>query len=193
MILRVGEKTTSSLESNLEGLVAVLEADLGTFRNKILRILSDCAVKLPEKCTIYSTLVGLLNAKNYNFGGEFVDHMVKNFKDSLKNCKWDAARYSLRFLSDLVNCNVISATSLLQLLESMVDASTDDTVPQVRRDWYVFSVLSTLPWVGRDLYEKKESALENLLVRIEIFLNKRTKKHHNALRVWSVDAPHPQE
>lgn len=47
LILRVGEKSTSSLESNLEGLVSVLEADLGTFRNKILRILSECAVKMP--------------------------------------------------------------------------------------------------------------------------------------------------
>lgn len=193
LILRVGEKSTSSLESNLEGLVSVLEADLGTFRNKILRILSECAIKMPEKCTIYTTLVGLLNAKNYSFGGEFVDHMLKTFKDSLKNCAWNEARYSLRFLADLVNCNVISAVSLLQLLDSMVDASNEDEVPQVRRDWYVFSVLSTLPWVGRDLYEKKESALENLLVRIEVFLNKRTKKHHNALRVWSVDTPHPQE
>lgn len=49
LILRVGEKSTSSLESNLEGLVSVLEADLGSFRNKILRILSDCAVKMPGK------------------------------------------------------------------------------------------------------------------------------------------------
>jgi hypothetical protein len=48
----------------------VLEADLATFRSKILRILTDCAIKMPEKCTIYTTLVGLLNAKNYNFGGE---------------------------------------------------------------------------------------------------------------------------
>lgn len=193
LILRVGEKSTSSLESNLEGLVSVLEADLGTFRLKILRILSECAIKMPEKCTIYSTLVGLLNAKNYKFGGEFVDHMVKTFKDSLKLCNWDAARYSLRFLADLVNCHVISATSLLQLLDNMIDVANEDNVPQVRRDWYVFSVLSTLPWVGRDLYEKKEASLESLLVRIEVFLNKRTKKHHNALRVWSVDAPHPQE
>uniref|UniRef100_T1GAL0 Nuclear cap-binding protein subunit 1 n=1 Tax=Megaselia scalaris TaxID=36166 RepID=T1GAL0_MEGSC len=193
LILRVGEKSTSSVESNLEGLVSVLEADLGTFRAKILRILSDCAVKMPEKCTIYTTLVGLLNAKNYKFGGEFVDHMVKSFKESLKFCRWNAARYTLRFLADLVNCHVISASSLLQVLDSMVDVSNEDNVPQIRRDWYVFAVLSTLPWVGRDLYEKKESALENLIVRIEVFLNKRTKKHHNALRVWTVDAPHPQE
>ncbi|XP_056648176.1 nuclear cap-binding protein subunit 1 [Diorhabda carinulata] len=193
LILRVGEKSTSSLESNLEGLASVLEADLSTFRAKILRILTDCAIRMPEKCTIYTTLVGLLNAKNFNFGGEFVEYMVKSFKESLKQCKWDAARYALRFLADLVNCHVISATSLLQLLDNMMDTANEDNVPQVRRDWYVFAILSTLPWVGRELYEKKEKSLEHLMIQIEIFLNKRSKKHHNALRVWAIDSPHPQE
>ncbi|CAH1100099.1 unnamed protein product [Psylliodes chrysocephalus] len=192
LILRVGEKSTSSLESNLEGLASVLEADLSTFRAKILRILTDCAIRMPEKCTIYTTLVGLLNAKNFNFGGEFVEYMVKSFKESLKQCKWDAARYALRFLADLVNCHVISATSLLQLLDNMIDTANEDNVPQVRRDYYVFAILSTLPWVGRELYEKKEKSLDHLIIQIEIFLNKRNKKHHNALRVWSVDTPSPQ-
>jgi nuclear cap-binding protein subunit 1 len=182
LILRVGEKSTSSLESNLEGLASVLEADLSTFRIKILRILTDCAIKMPEKCTIYTTLVGLLNVKNYNFGGDFVEYMVKNFKESLKNCKWDAARYALRFLADLVNCHVVSAPSLLQLLDNMIDSANEDNVPQVRRDWYVFAILSTLPWVGRELYEKKEQSLEHLLVQIEVFLNKRTKKTPQCLK-----------
>lgn len=193
LILRVGEKSTASLESNLEGLASVLEADLASFKTKILRILTECAIKMPEKCTIYTTLVGLLNAKNYNFGGEFVEHMVRNFKESLKNCRWDCARYSLRFLADLVNCHVIAATSLIQLLDNMVDVAKEEGVPNVRKDWYVYSVLSALPWVGRELYEKKESQLEMLLVKIEVFLNKRSKKHHTALKVWSQDSPHPQE
>ena len=60
LILRVGEKSTSSLESNLEGLASVLEADLSTYKSKILKILVECAVKLPDKCTIYTTLIGLL-------------------------------------------------------------------------------------------------------------------------------------
>ena len=58
------------MESNLEGLASVLEADLSTYKQKILKILSECAIKLPDKCTIYTTLIGLLNTKNYNFGGE---------------------------------------------------------------------------------------------------------------------------
>lgn len=32
-----------------------------------------------------------------------------------------------------------------------------------------------------------------LLVNIEVYLNKRAKKHHPALRVWASDTPHPQE
>lgn len=58
LILRVGEKSSASLESNLEGLSSVLEADLSTYKAKILKILADCAVKLPDKCTIYTTLIG---------------------------------------------------------------------------------------------------------------------------------------
>ncbi|XP_045775416.1 nuclear cap-binding protein subunit 1 [Maniola jurtina] len=193
LILRVGEKSSSSLESNLEGLASVLEADLSTFRVKILRILTECAIRMPEKCTIYATLVGLLNAKNYNFGGEFVDYIVKTFKENLKTGKWNAARYCLRFISDLVNCHVLAASSLLTLLETLVDCANEDGVPQVRRDWFVFAVLATLPWVGRELYEKKESQLDHLLVTIEVFLNKRSKKHWPALKVWSADSPHLQE
>lgn len=177
----------------MEGLASVLEADLSTFRVKILRILTDCAIRMPEKCTIYATLVGLLNAKNYNFGGEFVDYIVKTFKENLKSGKWNGARYTLRFIADLVNCHVLAASSLLTLLETLVDCANEDGVPQVRRDWFIFAVLSTLPWVGRELYEKKESQLDHLLTTIEIFLNKRSKKHWQALKVWSNDTPHLQE
>ena len=48
----------------------MLEADLSTYKAKILKILVECALKVPDKCTIYTTLIGLLNTKNYNFGGE---------------------------------------------------------------------------------------------------------------------------
>ena len=37
----------------------------------------------------------------------------------------------MRFLSDLVNCHVLSAGSLLQLLDNFVDAALEEGVPQV--------------------------------------------------------------
>ena len=63
----------------------------------------------------------------------------------------------------------------------------------VRSDTYVYAVLSCLPWVGRELYEKKEQELERLLKQIEIYIRKRGRKHVPGLRVWRSDNPHPQE
>ena len=47
------------------------------------------------------------------------------------SCKWSNARYLLHFLADLVNCYVVSAGSLLQLLDNFVDATLEEGVPQV--------------------------------------------------------------
>ncbi|XP_025412908.1 nuclear cap-binding protein subunit 1-like [Sipha flava] len=193
LILKVGEKTSSSLESNLEGLVSVLDGDLSNFKEKVLQLLVDCAIRMPEKCTIYSTLVGLLNAKNYDFGAEFVENIVRTFKDSLKNNSWNEARVLLRFIGDLVNCHVVSANSFIQLMGSLLDVTKEDEVPYVRKDWYCYAVISCLPWVGKELYEKRKSPLEFILTAIELYLNARPKKHVNMLRIWSIDVPHPQE
>ena len=119
--------------------------------------------------------------------------MVRNLKDNLKSCNWNHARYCLRFLADLVNCHVIAAGSLLSLFENLLDVVKEEGVPMVRKDWYAYAVLSCLPWVGRELYEKKEQNLNIMLATIEVYLNKRSKKHLGVLRVWSTDNPHPQE
>lgn len=122
-------QSTSSLESNLEGLAGVLEADLPNYKSKILRILCavyvhtshplisnkfckcvlcggshymlsfvDSARLLPEKLTVYTTLVGLLNARNYNFGGEFVEAMIRQLKETLKNNLYSEAVYLVCWL-----------------------------------------------------------------------------------------------
>lgn len=53
-----------------------------------------CSARLlPEKLTVYTTLVGLLNARNYNFGGEFVEAMIRQLKETLKNNLYNEAVY----------------------------------------------------------------------------------------------------
>nr|KAG5706568.1 hypothetical protein BaRGS_028739 [Batillaria attramentaria] len=122
--------STSSLESNLEGLASVLEADLPNYKVKIMRILCQCVVSMPEKLTVYTTLVGLLNAKNYTCGGEFVEMLVRNLKESLKTGQWEEARMMVRFLSDLVNCHVLVAASVLQMFDNFIEVTLEDNIPQ---------------------------------------------------------------
>ncbi|KAG7237977.1 hypothetical protein INR49_031493 [Caranx melampygus] len=193
LICRVGEKSTSSLESNLEGLAGVLEADLPNYKSKILRILCAVARLLPEKLTVYTTLVGLLNARNYNFGGEFVEAMIRQLKETLKNNLYNEAVYLVRFLSDLVNCHVIAAPSMVAMFENFVSVTQEEDVPQVRSDWFVYVVLSCLPWVGKELYEKKDVEMDRLLSQVEGYLKRRVKTHVPMLQVWTAEKPHPQE
>ncbi|GIY34059.1 nuclear cap-binding protein subunit 1 [Caerostris darwini] len=193
LIVRVGDKSTSSLESNLEGLAGVLEADLSNHKTKIMKKLCECVTRLPEKATIYTTLVGLLNVRNYNFGGEFVEMLVKCLRESLKSRKFEEARVTVRFLSDLVNCHVISAGSMINFLQTLADVSGETGIPQVRADFYVYTVLSALPWVGRELYEKKDNELDHLLRMIDDYISKRHKVHLPSLKVWQTNIPHVQE
>uniref|UniRef100_A0A8B9W9Q8 Nuclear cap-binding protein subunit 1 n=1 Tax=Bos mutus grunniens TaxID=30521 RepID=A0A8B9W9Q8_BOSMU len=193
LICKVGEKSACSLESNLEGLAGVLEADLPNYKSKILRLLCTVARLLPEKLTIYTTLVGLLNARNYNFGGEFVEAMIRQLKESLKSNNYNEAVYLVRFLSDLVNCHVIAAPSMVAMFENFVSVTQEEDVPQVRRDWYVYAFLSSLPWVGKELYEKKDAEMDRIFASTESYLKRRQKTHVPMLQVWTAEKPHPQE
>lgn len=62
-------------------------------------VLFDSARLLPEKLTVYTTLVGLLNARNYNFGGEFVEAMIRQLKETLKSNLYNEAVYLVCQLS----------------------------------------------------------------------------------------------
>lgn len=44
---------------------------------------------------------------------------------------WRNCQYTVRFISDLVNCHVVSATSLLQLYDSFMEGAIDSAIPQV--------------------------------------------------------------
>lgn len=150
--------------------------------------------EFPQKICIYSTLIGLLNARNYSFGGDVVEQLLKDFKKFLNSGDYERARILVRFMADLVNTRVISASSLIALFESLIDVTMEDNIPQVRSDYFVYTVLSALPFVGRELYDKKETEMEQILNTIDNYITKRTKSIHlEALRVWHSNDPHPQE
>ncbi|XP_076811055.1 nuclear cap-binding protein subunit 1-like [Clavelina lepadiformis] len=193
LICRVGEKSSSSLESNLEGLAAVLEADLPNFKPQILHILVLCSYQLPEKCSIYSTLLGLLNVRNYNCGAEFIEMVYCEMKRLIVTNQFNMARYILQFIGDLVNSSVVTPSSMMGLLGAFADVTKQEGVPQSRKDWFVYALMAALPWCGSILSEKKGNEMETLFSKLHKYVSNRNKDHHKFLRVWSSDDPHPQE
>ncbi|XP_030652330.1 nuclear cap-binding protein subunit 1 isoform X3 [Nomascus leucogenys] len=119
--------------------------------------------------------------------------MIRQLKESLKANNYNEAVYLVRFLSDLVNCHVIAAPSMVAMFENFVSVTQEEDVPQVRRDWYVYAFLSSLPWVGKELYEKKDAEMDRIFANTESYLKRRQKTHVPMLQVWTADKPHPQE
>ncbi|XP_074137927.1 nuclear cap-binding protein subunit 1 isoform X2 [Sminthopsis crassicaudata] len=119
--------------------------------------------------------------------------MIRQLKESLKANNYDEAVILVHFLSDLVNCHVIAAPSMVAMFENFVSVTQEEDVPQVRRDWYVFAFLSSLPWVGKELYEKKDAEMDRIFSTVESYLKRRQKTHVPLLQVWTADKPHPQE
>jgi len=193
LIARVGERSTASLKKNLEGLASVLEADIPVYKELILGILSTCISNLPEKITIYSTLVGLLNEKNFDFGGEVLEMAIRTLEKMMESQQFERARLMVRFISDLLNCNFLVATSLISFLENFINLALQPNTPQARSDLFIYIVLSSLPWCGKELASKRGKELDRLLSTLEEIISKRSKLHVKALRVWSTDEPHPQE
>uniref|UniRef100_W5MTK1 Nuclear cap-binding protein subunit 1 n=1 Tax=Lepisosteus oculatus TaxID=7918 RepID=W5MTK1_LEPOC len=195
LICRVGEKSTSSLESNLEGLAGVLEADLPNYKSKILRILCAVARLLPEKLTVYTTLVGLLNARNYNFGGEFVEAMVRQLKETLKSNLFSEAVYlsvvALYFSS--VPCDLLGAFESLVLLMRVLSCSKGDNCDSVHLSGSMHSPCP--PTVGASIIEVKEDIfnIRHFYFLKGPFLKRRQKTHVPMLQVWTAEKPHPQE
>jgi len=55
------------MEESIEKVVQAVTYQLVEKRQEIIDILVECASKLPEKLSIYTTFLGILNLRNPNF------------------------------------------------------------------------------------------------------------------------------
>lgn len=79
---------------------------------------------------------------------QFVEDLWLHLRDLMKANEWDKARTLTRFLADLVNCRVMDVASIVVLYEAFANVTLEEGIPQVRSDWFVYAVLSSLPWVS---------------------------------------------
>jgi nuclear cap-binding protein subunit 1 len=181
----------TQLQKNLEDLSILLERDLQDHKDFILRMLVLCSYQLPQKCCVYTTLIGLLNIKNYNCGSDLIELLIKELSELLVAEKYDEARWVIRFVCDLVNANVVSAPSIIMFLESLLDVVQEESTAYCRRDWYAFALLSALPWCGKELFDRAEARnhLEEILTVVEQYIESpgrkiQAQKCQEMLAVW---------
>ena len=80
---------------------------------------------------------------------QFIEVLVKSMKDFMKANEWGKARYVVRFFANLVSCHVLDVSSLLALYENFAAVHMEPEIPQVRSDWFIHAILSSLPWVSQ--------------------------------------------
>lgn len=179
----------------------------GEVNTLVIRI-CKCIVSFPTRVATYTTLISLIASKHYNVSLQIMNTLRVSYPLYLEAQKWQEALNIIHFLSSLVNCNLISPLSLLSQFELFLKTTTEDNVPQTRSDYYVYTVLSSLPHVvfkqqklddDGDDDEKKTKVedvldvkdvpetLERILSTIQTYLIKRSKNHLNVTRVWLSD------
>ncbi|CAD5209171.1 unnamed protein product [Bursaphelenchus xylophilus] len=189
-IANAGLHENTSIETSLEALSSELSDKLQSYENDIIDCLSNCVAYKPERMGVYSTLAGLLNQKNNEFGDNLVSRLVSDLKNRLVAGEWAIIVRLVTFFGDLVNSYVLTADSVSEFFLGILDNTTE---VNLLNDFYVYCVMHSLPWVGAALAEKNRSALDEILLSIRKYLEIRPKNHLKILGVWESSAIHEQE
>nr|CAD2166361.1 unnamed protein product [Meloidogyne enterolobii] len=171
-----------TVETALEDLASVLESNLDPYEGQIIHILYECAAYLPEKITVFSTLVGLLNARSEAFGKALISKFLKELHNLFVKEEYEIFIRLVAFLCDLGNSRVLTLSSILDFLEDFIDNAAEESI---KSDFFVYSVLHSLPWIGTALNEDSPERFDLLLKRIDLYIGKRKKLHTSMLQVWS--------
>ncbi|KAJ3310135.1 Component of the cap-binding complex (CBC), partial [Gonapodya sp. JEL0774] len=147
-----------------------------------LDALRDCVLSFPHKLGLYATLTGLMNVKNREAAAEVVGSASATFADCLASCHWLNARTALRFLGDLTNANVVSVSSLVTLLNQLLDEVSSTTSSPARADQFAHLVLSCLPWCASTIRRSSPADLEKIVSRLsEYTVSRRQAGRHQGL------------
>lgn len=129
--------------------------------------------ELPAKAPVYGTLIGLLNVSRHDIVAKLMINFNKALAEAVEKLDWFRLKQLLRFYGELVNSNTISPTTYANLLLDLLSALDQPNQLRKRLDSVVYIILSTLPWCARELSERGASEFEQILKKIEIYMQRR--------------------
>lgn len=129
--------------------------------------------ELPAKAPVYGTLIGLLNVSRHDIVAKLMINFNKALAEAVEKLDWFRLKQLLRFYGELVNSNTVSPTTYANLLLDLLSALDQPNQLRKRLDSVVYIILSTLPWCARELSERGASEFEQILKKIEIYMQRR--------------------
>jgi len=180
LLVRIGERSQSSLASNLDMLAKALQVDIAHHQDYIVETLLICVEKLCVKTSIYGTLVGLVNSVEEDFGAAVVKKFREKLLEALSNKKAQRdihrVRMFVRFFSCLQNANVLLGSDLLKVFKCVLKIAQQD-LTRNQKDNIVHVVMSALPWAGKNLNENYPEGLTQIMSALEIYMDQRGFLH----------------
>lgn len=179
-----------NLAKDIEGELSNKVGEDEKIKN-IASTICKCIISFPTRVATYATLIGLISVKHYEVSCQIINSLHGSYPVYLEAQRWQEAITIIHLLSSLVNCNVIRPTALLSQFELLLEITSEENIPQARSDYYVYTVLSSLPYVASALTTRTPESeidlgrFEQMLTTIETYLNNRSKEHLNVIRVWS--------
>jgi len=174
LIVRIGDKLSDSLASNIDGLANALLTDISNHNSTIQTILFKCISSLPYKTPIYGTLVGLMNVKNFQFGKEIVCTLIDEINSAFANKKFFSLKLLIRFIPELILANVLHTNAIFELYETLLSVLNTPDYTQNKADYYVYLVMSTIPFIGEHLAKNNLGQLNAVLDEVESYVASRS-------------------
>eukprot|EP00271_Cylindrocystis_brebissonii_P014828 TRINITY_DN36413_c0_g1_i1.p1 TRINITY_DN36413_c0_g1~~TRINITY_DN36413_c0_g1_i1.p1 ORF type:complete len:998 (+),score=280.61 TRINITY_DN36413_c0_g1_i1:180-3173(+) len=200
LLLRLGERSEEygglvEWSHQLAACEAVFKRDLEDkdLAADILKVLVQSAEELSHKAPLYATLAGLLDAEHSAFVDQLVVLTGEQMQAALDSGE-DANRLRLllRFLAMLMATGVVAATTLVQVFDlllaaaaAIMDEGTGNPLWQPRADFYVFCVLTTLPFCALELIEQtSREEVSRLLSSVEAYRSLRKVSSQPGFQVF---------
>jgi len=179
LLVRIGERSSSSLAENLDMLSKALRGDIAGHIDYIVDMLFECATKLTVKTPIYGCLVGLMNAEDQDFGAEVVARLNKelclcfNAEDPSEDlCR---LRLLVRFLGCLCNANVVLGSDVIKVFKTLLSLAAQD-ISTYQKDHLVHIVMSALCWSGKRVKEAYPEKLSVIMTQLEVYMEQRGQR-----------------
>eukprot|EP00698_Gefionella_okellyi_P002939 TRINITY_DN12782_c0_g1_i1.p1 TRINITY_DN12782_c0_g1~~TRINITY_DN12782_c0_g1_i1.p1 ORF type:complete len:650 (-),score=113.51 TRINITY_DN12782_c0_g1_i1:334-2244(-) len=155
MLVRIGDRgeysSFNDLTRKVDDLAHEMLSEMRHSRDQVVDLLFSCVKGLAFKTSIYGTVVGLLNAADSAVGKLIAARARDELQTSINAHDWNKSKLLLRFVAELVNANVVSASALVRLFDQLIAVASDPEASTQRVTAYAMLVIGTLPYVGREL------------------------------------------